>query len=342
MTLHLPTNRITTSTGASCTELLPPGARNPNARVIPLHEQGTFLTTRAVRVGGGYVLQKYEKKIPEDRSNIRLLRHLITLKQAGKHDLLNRINKLIDENVLLSKNNHRLTEKNYHTSLLDHQRHLATLQRIQAEKEKLDTELAQKTSDLAYLKRSSEEITLKLSTSINNLNQGLVDHWRRIYELKNYADVSRPLLAIKAQKLVDELEEVVKKNREKIEATEKLHEKRKANDMAANSQRVEKILSKSMDKVLATYPDRLKNELYLNNQMKFEINYCNTELETLRLEIQVLEEKIKNVPKKKFPTRMELETDKVPEKVPKAFVFKDHKNDEIYTFDIEQKLNLPI
>lgn len=92
---------------------------------------------------------------------------------------------------------------------------------------------------------------------------------------------------------------------------------------------------------ICAHPDRLKTELYLNSQMKFEVEYCKKELETLRMEVQVVQSKINNTPRRDITyASIDDETEQSPD-VQQIFTFQD-EDDEVYTFNIDKKLNLPI
>merc|ERR1712071_379026 len=271
----------------STTEILHHGQVNIE-RPDPLHAQTKFITTRAVRVGGGYELHRIEKPVVEDKDRIRLLRHLISIKQASKHDLLTRIDFMINENIRLAGFNDTLASKNYEESLLEQQRHLHEIQKVQKEKQAVNELLLKKKKSLTELRSSTDD----------NILEHVQD------------------------------ERVKMERRLKREETDK-------------NERVDRILTRAVDSEIAGYPDRLKTELYLNSQMKFEVEYCKKELETLKMEVQVVQSKINKIPRREITyASIADEIEQSPD-VQQIFTFQD-EDDEVYTFNIDKKLNLPI
>jgi len=302
--MTLPMNTIQIGPGGpSSKELLIPG-QTSRSHVIPLHEKPKYITTHAVRVGGGYELHTVEKPVREDKANIRLLRHLIGLKQQAKRELLGRIDLIIDDNIRLAQANELVGAQSYHSSLLQHQRELAKLQHLQAEKASTEEALQAKREEVTALRQSTSDTVLKLSESLQNVQERLDCEERRVFELRNYDERSRPLLAIKEQQLIDEIDSVTDGNKNAIEEQERLAKARHKRDRQDHDVRVHGILDRSAEKVLGRYSNRFIQELYLNNQMKFEIDYCRAELEILRSEINTVTQKISKVPKKTFHERV--------------------------------------
>merc|ERR1712173_540070 len=183
---------------------------------------------------------------------------------------------------------------------------------------------------------------LRVSQSLERVQDSLKVKKERLFELKHYEEASKPKLCIKTQELMDELEIVKMENLEK-ENEEKLKmERRLEREKKDKQDRVDKILTRATDSVIAKYPDRLKTELYLNSQMKFEVEYCKKELETLRMEVQVIQSKIDKVPRNKinYGDHLQVQNDNNDLEVQQIFKFEDE--DEVYTFNIDKKLNLPI
>ena len=75
--------------------------------------------------------------------------------------------------------------------------------------------------------------------------------------------------------------------------------------------------------------------------MKFEVEYCKKELETLKMEVQVIQSKIDKVPRNKISYGENLHVQDDTLEVRQIFKFEDD-DDEVYTFNIDKKLNLPI
>jgi len=324
----------------STTEILHHGQVNID-RPDPLHAQTKFITTRAVRVGGGYELHRIEKPVVEDKDRIRLLRHLISIKQASKHDLLTRIDFMINENIRLAGFNDTLASKNYEESLLEQQRHLHEIQKVQKEKQAVNELLLKKKKSLTELRSSTDDNILKVSVSLERVRGGLDEQKDRLFELKHFEQASKPKLCIRTQELIDELEHVKISNLEHVQDERVKMERRLKREETDKNERVDRILTRAVDSEIAGYPDRLKTELYLNSQMKFEVEYCKKELETLKMEVQVVQSKINKIPRREITyASIADEIEQSPD-VQQIFTFQD-EDDEVYTFNIDKKLNLPI
>jgi len=319
--MTLPTNLVKIGGGGpSVREFLVSGQLSERT-VTPLHTKTKYITTHAVRVGGGYELRSVEKPVLEDKAQIRFLRHMIGLKQAAKRELLHRIDTMMNANLQLAQANELGDAKSYHDSLLAHQRELAKMQELQSEREQIEVELSQKREQISELRATTSDTVLKLSESIERVREKVSAEERRTFELKNFHERSRPLLAIREQQLHDELARATKENVKRVVEISELNNTRHARDKADHDGRVQKILDRSVERVLGSYSNRFVQELYLNNQMKFEIDYCRTELETLRHEIEAVKGKIDRLPKHSFNER---DAEKDATEVNQIFKFEDY------------------
>ena len=237
----------------STTELLTHGQIPLDKKPNSLHSQTKYITTKAIRIGGGYELQRIEKPVVEDKERIKLLKHLISIKQASKNDLLNRINFMINENTRLAGFNERLESENYHDSLLQQQRILQEIQKIQKEKDDINRILLEKKESFVELKNSTDSNILRVSESLERVQDSLKVKKERLFELKHFEEASKPKLCIKTQELIDELEKVKKDNFEK-ETEERLKmERRIEREKKDKQDRVDKILTRATDSVIAKY-----------------------------------------------------------------------------------------
>ena len=76
----------------------------PTEKPESLHAKTRFITTKAIRVGGGYELHRIEKPVVEDKEQVKLLKHLISIKQASRDDLPREFSYLHESLKLLLKN----------------------------------------------------------------------------------------------------------------------------------------------------------------------------------------------------------------------------------------------
>ena len=323
------TNRVQLPSGTGYDELAMHSQFKPPHPVMPLSREKKF-TTRALRVGGGYLLQEIEKPIIEDKENIAMLSALIKIQLENKNQLLMRINEMIKKNIELHQKVESIDSTAFENILLNHQKNLKTYQDLQVEANELDTVLKKKSDNLLLFQEKSAETITKMSSSLVGITQLLSTKNDRIFNLKNYEALKKHQLMIKAQQLIDHLKEIKNANAESLSIHKAEYEAVLRRQAAFHEKQISTLLESAVDKAVDLTPDRLKKELYLNSQMRLEKKYCHSEVAKLKQEIKELESKISNFPKKKFTDRQY------------AYDESSVTEDTEILFDFPRRLNLPI
>ena len=83
-----------------------------------------IIKTKSVRVGGGYFLSRYERKIPENPANVKFLKAAIRLRMNCQKELLQRLDELLSQNENLTElvTNGKLDKECYQSTQLAKQR----------------------------------------------------------------------------------------------------------------------------------------------------------------------------------------------------------------------------
>merc|ERR1712168_1719096 len=274
------------------------------------------IITETKRVGGGYLITQTKKPVPIDKTQVFLLKKLIDIKLNNRNDLLSSIDDIISKNVKIFQNLDNFERCEFQNSVLKFQENLAKIQKLNSENENLDKILETKRLELDILKRDKIEEIGEVESSVKNKDEQLDKLEERIFNLKIYEDVSRPILNIRAQKLKDDIKDLEIENKIENEKLMELNKSRIDRILQDSSNETNDLLNNTVDKCVNAYPDRLKKEINL-----------------LKSEIQNLETDIQNLPRNKFNDRTKTKS--------LNFKTKIDETDEI-TFDFERRVKLPI
>lgn len=327
-------NNLTLPNGQIHKELILPKDTSMTYSKPLQSKRNMIVKTKAMRVGGGYILSKYERPIPEDPERIEFLRACIALASKSKSDLEARIIQLLDSNIGLNDLVYNKLDKEcYESSLLQNQKHYLEIQKLTILKDSLESKLTFKNNELAGIKEKSERTIKSLVGSLDKVGLELTCKSDRAHSLANFDSLGKPLLAIKIQNLMDEIQELENLNTAEILKVETLNKVRIVREKKDFENVKDALLKTTVDKTVSCYPDRLIRELYLNNRMKIEKDKFNKEIAFLIEEIQSLNDKIGKLPKTTFEDRSKSTSLDFNTKI---------DEDEEITFDFERRVHLPI